>query len=68
MIMNSMSNKLKFKKNKRNSEALSIISNLSNYSNYSSNNNKLYSRNEKLLSNSTPRDTFNYLPILQNQF
>ena len=68
MIINSMSNKLKFKKNKKNNETLSRISNLSNYTNYSNNHNNLNSRNEKLIYNSSRRDTFNYLPILNNQF
>ena len=71
IIMNNMVNlKIKKKHIKRNSETISAISNISNYTNpnYSNNHNKSSSRDEKIISHSTRRDIFNYLPVLKNHY
>ena len=66
IIMRNMNN-FKMKHKKKRSENISAISNLSNYTNpnFSNERNKSSSRDEKFISQSTRRDTFN-LPILKH--
>ncbi len=67
IIMSNMNN-FKMKHKKKRSENISAISNLSNYTNpnFSNERNKSSSRDEKFISQSTRRDSINFLPILKH--